>query len=116
VPDAFSSAVSESLLDEYAQIMWDFHPVGFRAMSRNVAGDFSDVLPSIDVPTLLIWGDEDKRSPLGCAEDMRKKIPGSRLIVIPGAGHVSNFEKPDEFNAAVREFLTPLATAHTPPE
>jgi pimeloyl-ACP methyl ester carboxylesterase len=105
VPDAFSSGASKSLLDEYAGIMSDFHPVGFRAMSRNVASDFNEVLGTIEAPTLLIWGDEDKRSPVSCGEDMRKRIPGSRLLVVPGAGHVSNFEQPEAFNAAIREFL-----------
>ncbi|MDP2675488.1 MAG: hypothetical protein Q8Q00_11390 [Dehalococcoidia bacterium] len=36
---------------------------------------------------------------------MRDRIPGARLVVIPGAGHVSNMEQPERFNAEVREFL-----------
>jgi pimeloyl-ACP methyl ester carboxylesterase len=105
VPDAFSSAAPKDLLDEYASIMSDFHPVGFRAMSHAVVPDFRDVLPHVRVPTLLIWGDSDKRSPLTAGEAMRDAIPGSRLVVIPSAGHVSNVEQPDLFNAAVRDFL-----------
>lgn len=104
VPDAFSSAAPKELLDEYAAIMSDFHPVGFRAMSRSVTPDFRDLLPRIDVPTLLIWGDEDERSPLSCAEAMRDAIPRARLVVIPNAGHVSSFEQPERFNAEVRGF------------
>ncbi len=104
VPDAFSATAPRAALDELASIMSDFHPVGFRAMSRAVAPDFRDALPQIGVPTLLIWGDDDKRSPLSAGEGMRDEIPGARLVVIPGAGHVSNMEQPELFNAAVREF------------
>jgi pimeloyl-ACP methyl ester carboxylesterase len=85
--------------------MSDFHPVGFRAMSRSIAPDFRDVLPQINVPTLLIWGSDDKRSPLSCGEAMREAVPGARLVVIPKAGHVSNFEQPERFNEQVRAFI-----------
>jgi pimeloyl-ACP methyl ester carboxylesterase len=74
-------------------------------MSRSVEPDFRDILPQVRVPTLLIWGDDDKRSPLSCGEAMRDSIPGSRLLVIRSAGHLSNMEQPELFNAAVRDFL-----------
>jgi len=105
VPDAFSNSALQELLAELATIMSDFHPVGFRAMSRAVVPDFRDVLPQVRVPTLLIWGDSDRRSPLTAGEAMRDAISGSQLVVIPGAGHVSNMEQPELFNAAVRDFL-----------
>ena len=105
VPDAFSSAAPKELLDECASIMSGFHPVGFRAMSRALAPDFRELLPLINVPTLLIWGEDDKRSPLKAGRAMCDSIRGARLTVIPGAGHVSNMEQPERFNAAVREFV-----------
>jgi pimeloyl-ACP methyl ester carboxylesterase len=105
VPEAFSSNPPRELLDEYAAIMSDFHPVGFRAMSRAVAPDFREMLPLVRVPTLLIWGAEDSRSPVNCGERMRDAIPGARLVVIEDAGHLSNFEQPERFNAEVRAFL-----------
>jgi pimeloyl-ACP methyl ester carboxylesterase len=105
-PDAFSSNAPGELVDEFAAIMSDFHPVGFRSMSRAVFPDFSGSLQSIDVPALLVWGDEDKRSPLSAGEMMRDRIRGSRLVVIPRAGHVSSMEQPQRFNAEVRAFLT----------
>jgi pimeloyl-ACP methyl ester carboxylesterase len=66
--------------------------------------DQRDFLPRIAVPTLLIWGELDGRSPLGVARQFEQAIPGARLVVIPGAGHVTNLERPAEFNSAVREF------------
>jgi pimeloyl-ACP methyl ester carboxylesterase len=66
--------------------------------------DQRDLLPRIAVPTLLIWGDRDARSPLSIARQFEQAIPASKLVVIPGAGHVSNLERPEPFNDAVREF------------
>jgi pimeloyl-ACP methyl ester carboxylesterase len=74
--------------------------------------DQRDLLPSIAVPTLLIWGELDARSPLSVARQFEQAIPDTRLVLIPGAGHVSNLEAPKQFNEAVREFCR----AHSPCE
>jgi pimeloyl-ACP methyl ester carboxylesterase len=66
--------------------------------------DQRDLLPRIDVPTLLIWGELDARSPLTVAHQFDQAIPDTKLVVIPGAGHLSNLEQPQQFNEAVREF------------
>ncbi len=102
----FSGSVSAEKADEFAASVSEFHPAGFRAMSRSLAeADLRDVLPRIEVPTLLLCGDEDVRAPLNVAEDLHAAIPGSRLVVIPGVGHVSNVEAAERFNAEVRSFL-----------
>ena len=72
--------------------------------------DQRDLLPRIAVPTLLIWGELDARSPLTVARQFEEAIPDAKLVVIPGAGHVSNLEQPEPFNDAVREFCR----AHSP--
>jgi pimeloyl-ACP methyl ester carboxylesterase len=66
--------------------------------------DTRELLPTIRVPTLLVWGDADARSPLTVAHQMRDAIPGARLALISGAGHVSNLEEPVPFDAQVRDF------------
>ncbi len=66
--------------------------------------DQRDLLPRIDVPTLLIWGELDARSPLSVAHQFEQAIPDAKLVIILGAGHVSNLEQPEQFNDAVREF------------
>jgi pimeloyl-ACP methyl ester carboxylesterase len=68
------------------------------------AADQRDLLPRIAVPTLLIWGELDARSPLSVARQFERAVPDTTLVVIPGAGHVSNLEQPEQFNEAVREF------------
>jgi pimeloyl-ACP methyl ester carboxylesterase len=61
-------------------------------------------LPSIAVPTLVLVGAEDDRF-VAAADYMANQIPGARKVVIEGAGHASNIEKPDAFNEAVVTFL-----------
>ena len=61
-----------------------------------------------EVPTLVVVGSEDVIAPPSVAEAMREKIEGSRLVRIEGAGHVSNVERPGEFNRALVDFLRGL--------
>jgi len=80
------------------------------ALSVMAEADQRDLLPRVAVPTLLIWGKLDARSPLSVARQFENAIPAAKLVVIPGAGHVSNIERPQLFNDAVREFCR----AHSP--
>jgi pimeloyl-ACP methyl ester carboxylesterase len=73
-------------------------------LSVMAEADERDLLPRIAVPTLLIWGDADTRSPLSVARQFEHAIPGAELVVIAGAGHVSNLEQPGPFNDALGRF------------
>jgi pimeloyl-ACP methyl ester carboxylesterase len=70
--------------------------------------DLRAFLPRIEVPTLLVYGELDQRSPLSVAAGLDDRIPSAKLVVIPGVGHLSNAEAPAEFNAHVRGFLRSL--------
>lgn len=70
--------------------------------------DSTPVLARIGVSTLLVAGEEDALTPVSLHERMRELIPGSRLVVIPRAGHLSNLEGPEAFNAALGRFLQAL--------
>lgn len=87
----FSKAAPAQAVDGFAEIMAE--------------ADLRDVLPHIDVPTLLLYGDKDVRAPLAVAEDLHAAIPNSRVVVLPGVGHMSSVESPGAFNAEVRSFL-----------
>jgi 3-oxoadipate enol-lactonase len=63
------------------------------------------MLGRISVPTLVVVGEEDVLTPPAEAEAMVAAIPGSRVAVIPRAGHLSNLENPAAFNDAVAGFL-----------
>ena len=59
-------------------------------------------------PTLIIVGREDAITPVSDSELMQREIRGSRLVVIEGAGHVSNLEQPAKFNEALGSFLNAI--------
>jgi pimeloyl-ACP methyl ester carboxylesterase len=71
------------------------------------------VLPTIDVPTLLLYGEEDERSPTVVAQELLETIPGSTLVMLPAAGHQCNLEAADRCNRAIRDFL---AEREEPPD
>ncbi|WP_407320703.1 alpha/beta hydrolase [Isoptericola halotolerans] len=77
-------------------------------LSIMAATDLSVSLPEITVPTLLLWGELDARSPLRVAHEMARAIPRSRLVIIPGCGHVTNLERPAAFDREVRAFCRRL--------
>lgn len=68
--------------------------------------DSTPLLATIHFPTLIVVGDEDTLTPPTLSHEMRDAIAGSELAVIPGAGHLSNLEQPESFNAALARFLT----------
>ena len=61
-------------------------------------------LHRVPIPTLLLWGERDRIVTTEYAEGFRVAIPGSRMQVIPNAGHFPHWEKPDEFAARLAAF------------
>jgi pimeloyl-ACP methyl ester carboxylesterase len=107
VPEFFTEGASHDLKEEMSAVVSDFHPLGLRLMAKSSPDtNTSDLLPTIGVPTLVLWGDDDRRSPMtmSIAEQLRDAIPNAELAVIAEAGHLSNMEQPEEFNAQVRRF------------
>jgi 3-oxoadipate enol-lactonase len=64
-----------------------------------------DVLARIDRPALIMVGAEDPGTPVSASEAMHARIPGSQLIVIPSASHLSNVEQAEVFNRHLVGFL-----------
>jgi len=107
VPEFLTDAAPQELRNEMAAVVGDFHPLGFRLMARSLAEtDTRELLRRVSAPTLLLWGEQDLRSPLSIAMQLRDAIPHAELAVIENAGHVSNMEQPGAFNANVRDFVT----------
>jgi len=70
--------------------------------------DSVPTLKTINVPTMVVTGDEDLMTGVNEAEVMRQHIPGSQVRVIAKAGHYSPWEQPEQFGRAVRQFLDGL--------
>lgn len=103
----FTDAAPAELAEEALAIMLATRPGGMRPMVASFAeADLREVLPRIKVPALLLYGEADRRSlPEVVGRDLHAKIPGSRLAVIPEAGHQCDMEAPDRLSAEVRAFL-----------
>lgn len=87
--------------------MSEVRMVGNTAMLLAMAAcDLRDALPRVAVPTLLLHGEVDRRSPLSIGKALHTAIPGSQLVVLSGVGHLSNIEAAAEFNDEVRRFLS----------
>jgi pimeloyl-ACP methyl ester carboxylesterase len=109
LPTLLTRRASDAMRDDLRQVVTEMRPAGARPMLHALAeADLRDVLPTIAVPTLLLYGAEDARSPLPVAEAMHASIPTSSLVVLPDVGHQSNVETPGPFNDAVRAFLSGL--------
>ena len=105
LPDMFAGEPPPRFLPLLHELAGAVRPESVRAQLRIMAEtDQRDQLPRIAVPTLLLWGELDARSPLGVARAFEQAIPDARLIIIPAAGHLSNLEQPERFNDAVRAF------------
>lgn len=94
------------VVDRLRKLM-DNPPAGFigalEAMKNRP--DSSGDLASIDVPTLVVVGEADGVTPPEAARALHERIGGSRLVVIPEVGHLSNLESPEAFTSALNEFL-----------
>ncbi len=103
---AFSRKVSPDLIEQGM--------IGMRRCRPEVVhGDFSacdrfDVMnevEKINLPTLILCGDEDELTPVKYSQFLQNKIKGSRLEVISGAGHMVMMESPSAFNEKIRDFI-----------
>ena len=111
LPGLFASDPPTHFVPLLSAISADVRPATLRRQLTLMAeADQRDLLPCITVPTLLIWGELDARSPLRVARQFDEAIPDTELVVIAGAGHVSNLEQPERVNQAVRQFCR----AHSP--
>jgi 3-oxoadipate enol-lactonase len=97
----------KELVGSIEEMFKKVNPKGAIAALRGMAArnDNSDLLNQISVPTLLIFGAEDKVSNLETAEKTASEIPNAQLVKIENAGHYSNLEQPEAFNQALVDFI-----------
>ena len=95
------------LVDGALRMMRKMSPEDVAQVQRGMAErpDSVDTLKTINVPTLLVTGEEDILTGVNEAELMRQHIPNSQLRVIPKAGHYSPWEQPEEAGKLLRQFL-----------
>jgi pimeloyl-ACP methyl ester carboxylesterase len=113
IPRVLGKSTRESrpdLVEGALRMMRQMSPADVAQVQRGMAErpDSVETLKTINVPTLLVTGDEDLMTGVNEAELMRQHIPGSQLKVIPKAGHYSPWECPDSAAILLRQFLDGL--------
>ena len=107
IPNLLSKTVSPDVLERTQRMAGDAaQSAVYNALAALASRpDSRLMLEDIVIPTLVLVGEDDGVTPIGDAEIMASAIPNARLEVIRGAGHLSNLEQPQAFNAALLEFL-----------
>ena len=98
--------VNEVLVDRYYDLLLrEGNRVAMIDMFSSRRPAQHQQIASIRKPTLIIWGDKDRLIDVSNAYRFQQDLPGSRLLIIPGSGHVPMEESPEEVIGAMKEFL-----------
>jgi pimeloyl-ACP methyl ester carboxylesterase len=92
--EPWDSEVGKELLFQQIRLLYPNY-------SNSVASD----LKVLEKPTLIIWGEKDAQIPLKFAQRLHREIPESRLVIIPGAGHMILFDAPNQVASALTDFV-----------
>jgi 3-oxoadipate enol-lactonase len=105
-PVLLAPGASEELHSTVRETMAGIDPLAFRIGAKAVwLADQRDRVSAIAVPTLVLVGDQDKVTPPELSQELAEAIPGAGLVTLAGAGHLSNIERPVDFNTAVQVFI-----------
>lgn len=110
IDNLFAHVVDPALRRAWLDIMGRTDPRGVAATSLALAArpDSLATLPRIDVPTLVVAGDDDRITPVETLREIHAGIRGSRFEIVATAGHLVPVEQPDRFAALLGEFLRGL--------
>jgi len=110
LPKLVAASASDEVKDAIATLIRQARPSGIAAAQRGMAlrHDARELLARFSGPSLIVVGDQDAITPPDVARGLADLVPGSRLEVIAGAGHLPNLERPEAFNAALASFLEAL--------
>jgi pimeloyl-ACP methyl ester carboxylesterase len=113
VPNCFSETFMVEHKSEFEKVLSRSrlsNPDGVKGCLLAMAGrtDTTNYLSMINMPVLLICGEEDKLTPPDVMQSMDDKIKNSKMIVIEGAGHIAPVERPEIINKEILKFLSGL--------
>ena len=101
------SEATDGLLSEVIDTMAAIDPAAYRLGAQAVwLADQRSRASTINVPTLILVGEEDGITPPQLSEELEQLIAGSTLVRIPKAGHLANAEQPQAFNSAIESFFS----------
>jgi pimeloyl-ACP methyl ester carboxylesterase len=110
--------ISPQIIDRYYDMMLapQVRPALIARMQQLVLQEPTPWLQRITAPTLLLWGEKDAMIPVANAQDYLRAIRGSRLVVLPGLGHLPHEEAPETSMPALRSFLEGAGVSGSPPD
>jgi 3-oxoadipate enol-lactonase len=112
MPAVLAPGADPELLARVIEVMAAKDPACYRRSNEVLWGaDMRRVAATVRVPALVLVGELDRITPPVLSEELAGLLPGARLEVISGAGHLSNEERPAEFNRAVRRFVDPTPSS-----
>lgn len=95
-----------ALVEELTQMLSEAHPAATPiALEAFADSDLRESLGNVDVPTLMVYGELDVRSPRAVWEPIHTAIAGAEIVVIPGVGHMVDMQAPERCNSEIRAFL-----------
>jgi len=99
-------AKRSSVVERVATLIRNTPPQGYAGCCHAIPKiNLTDRLAAIKCPVQVIVGDKDVGTPVAMSEAIHRVIPGSELVIIPDASHLSNLEQPTAFNTALLKFL-----------
>ncbi|HEY8531530.1 MAG TPA: alpha/beta fold hydrolase [Limnochorda sp.] len=102
-PELATDAVIDEMVDAHQNSRLAALFTGFTLMLPDAY--LYPKLSRIQLPTLIVWGSEDRTFPVSDAYDAARQIPGARVEVLEGVGHVPMQERPQAFNRILRDFI-----------
>ena len=97
---------NKPMMKRVAQMIRDTNPAGYIGCCKAIPSiNVTDRLSSLSLPVQIIVGEQDVGTPVAMSRAIQDAIPGSEIVVIPSASHLSNLEQPAAFNEAVAGFL-----------
>ena len=97
-----SREAQEALLASFHALRNDSY---LKTLEASVAQDRAVPIENLEVPTLVISGDEDRVYPVALVRKMAQRIRGAELVVLEQCGHLSNLEQPEGFNKVLLDYL-----------
>lgn len=104
---ANQAIVTDQIVNEQWEYSKEVRPAVQSVLASFRSGPpfLDDRLKDIKIPTLVIWGKQDKLIPLETGERFAREIGGAKLKVLDNAGHLPQIEQPDEFSRAIKGFV-----------
>jgi 3-oxoadipate enol-lactonase len=100
----------QDVVGQVARMIRSTPPRGYAGCCHAISAlDLTDRISAIQVPTLIVVGEEDQGTPVAASKVMHERIKGSELVIIPSAAHLANLEQPEAFTRAVTGFLSKVA-------